>query len=108
MQIIWDNMTLAERVEACQEANTSIFSARHDDIEYWVEKEFEGKYMSSESVENYFKEVIMPTIRQDYEQDGIPDKPARREAWNNLLDSLQKGGSIHEYQIEDLDCPVTC
>ena len=37
-----------------------------------------------------FKETYLPIIRQLYEQDGIPDIPVRREAWNNFVDALAK------------------
>lgn len=46
-----------------------------------------------------FKEGVMPGIRDQYERDGVPDWPARREAWNNYTDMLQKDGMItmHQY-----------
>ena len=30
-----------------------------------------------------FEAEILPFIREEYEQDGEPDWPARREGWNN-------------------------
>ena len=54
---------------------------------YWVEETFN----------NFFKESTLPQVAEVYEQDGIPDIPARREAYNNLIDSMVKGGGITEY-----------
>ena len=45
-----------------------------------------------------FNFIVMPFVREQYEQDGIPDWPARREAWNNWTDSLCKDGQISEWQ----------
>ena len=30
-----------------------------------------------------FTDCILPMVQEQYEQDGIADYPARREAWNN-------------------------
>ena len=45
-----------------------------------------------------FEEHVLPHIIEAYEQDGIPDWPARREAWNNWTDSLCKDGQISDWQ----------
>ena len=45
-----------------------------------------------------FRFWILPNVREQYEQDGIPDGPARREAWNNWADSLCKDGEISDWQ----------
>lgn len=47
-----------------------------------------------------FKAEILPGIRAQYEADGVPDKPARSEAWNNWTDSLAKSGEITLRQYE--------
>lgn len=52
-----------------------------------------------EAVEE-FKAHAMPWIQEQYEQDGRPDWPARREAWNNFTDMLQKEGRITMRQYE--------
>lgn len=52
-----------------------------------------------------FKENIMPVIRERYEQDGVPDGPARCEAWNNFTDALQKDGRITRYQCDNWTNP---
>jgi hypothetical protein len=41
-----------------------------------------------------FKREVLPHIKQQYEKDGVPDKPARREAWNNYIDMLERDGRI--------------
>ena len=41
---------------------------------------------------------ILPMIQDQYEQDGIPDIPARCEAWNNWTDSLCKDEQISDWQ----------
>ena len=52
--------------------------------------------LTQEEFDNYFKHVILEYIAQEYEQDGIPDRPARREEYNNTVDSLMKDGQISE------------
>ena len=45
-----------------------------------------------------FTDCILPMIQEAYEQDGIPDMPARREAWNNYTDSLACDEQISDSQ----------
>ena len=52
-----------------------------------------------------FEGFILPLVRQEYEQDGIPDIPARREAWNNWTDSLCQNGQISDWQYENWSHP---
>jgi len=40
----------------------------------------------------YFTTEILPMVREHYEKDGVPDWPARGEAWCNWTDSLCKDG----------------
>lgn len=54
-----------------------------------------------------FTREVMPTIRKKYEQDGIPDKPARREAWNNFVDYLAKDGQVSEKSYDWPQPPIT-
>ena len=44
---------------------------------------------------------ILPVIQERYEQDGIPDIPARCETWNNWTDSLCKNELISDWQYEN-------
>ena len=52
-----------------------------------------------------FIDCILPMIQEEYEQDGIPDIPARCEAWNNWTDGLCKDGQISDWQYANWDHP---
>ena len=52
-----------------------------------------------------FEEEILPLIQAQYEQDGIPDWPARREEWNNWTDELCNDGQISDWQYENWGHP---
>jgi hypothetical protein len=49
--------------------------------------------------EEMFREEVLPYIAQRYEQDGIPDKPARREAWNDTVDAYIQDRMLPEAAI---------
>ena len=51
---------------------------------------------------------ILPAVKHYYEQDGKPDYPARREAWNNWTDGLCKDGEITQRQCETWLHPRGC
>ena len=53
----------------------------------------------------YFTTEILPMIQEQYEQDGVPDWPARCEAWNNWTDMLCKDGEISEWQYANWSHP---
>ena len=55
-----------------------------------------------------FTANIMPYVREQYEQDGIPDWPARSEAWCNWTDSLCKDGQISDWQYMNWSHPPIC
>ena len=57
---------------------------------------------------DYFNAEILPTIKEHYEQDGVPDLPARREEWNNWTDSLCKDEQISDWQYDNWTQPETC
>jgi len=44
-------------------------------------------------------------VREHYEKDGVPDWPARGEAWCNWTDSLCKDGQISEWQYANWSHP---
>lgn len=67
-----------------------------------------GRYLTKKEVEQQFKELILPSIRQAYEQDGRRDIPARREAWNNFTDSLRTDGQISEAAYNNWSAPAIC
>ena len=46
-----------------------------------------------------FELDLLPYVKQDYEQDGVPDMPARRECWNNWTDNLNRDGQISDWQV---------
>ena len=48
-----------------------------------------------------FTDCILPMIQEQYEQDGIPDMPARRECWNNWTDSLCQNEQISDWQAQN-------
>ena len=52
-----------------------------------------------------FTTEILPMIQEQFEQDGIPDMPARREAWNNWVDGLSQDGQISEWQADNWGHP---
>ena len=52
-----------------------------------------------------FTTEILPMIQEAYEQDGQPDWPARREAWNNWTDALASDGQISDWQVANWDHP---
>ena len=56
--------------------------------------------MTKEEALQYFREYILPVIKETYEQNGKPDIVARREAWNNFTDALCKDGEITPRQYE--------
>ena len=53
-----------------------------------------------------FTTEILPMIQEQYEQDGIPDVPARCEAWNNWIDSLACDGQISDWQVHNWGHPA--
>ena len=52
-----------------------------------------------------FTTEILPMIQEAYEQDGIADYPARREAWNNWTDSLCQNEQISDWQYNNWPHP---
>jgi hypothetical protein len=60
--------------------------------------------LHAEAVEHFINNIL-PVIQREYEQDGIPDIPARSEAWCNWTDSLCKDGQISDWQYENWDHP---
>lgn len=52
-----------------------------------------------------FRSEILPAVRQQFEQDGRRDLPARREAWNIYTDALCKGRQITLKQYESWTGP---
>ena len=55
-----------------------------------------------------FASEILPIVKSAYEQDGIPDWPARREAWNNWTNGLCHDKLISDWQYENWSQPSCC
>ena len=53
-----------------------------------------------------FTTEILPMIQEQYEQDGIPDIPARCEAWNNWTDALASDEQISDWQVHNWGHPA--
>jgi len=53
-----------------------------------------------------YEDEILPHVKAAHEQDGIVDRPARREAWCNFIDSLNKSGELTEYEAHYIDADV--
>jgi len=52
--------------------------------------------MTKQQFDQDFKMNDLHAIAKQYERDGLPDRPARREAYNNKVDAYQKDGLITE------------
>tara|TARA_R110000787_G_scaffold44861_1_gene109742 strand:+ start:329 stop:544 length:216 start_codon:yes stop_codon:yes gene_type:complete len=57
--------------------------------------------MTQKEFDTYFKNEVLPIIARQYEADGIPDRPARREAYNNELDNSHRSGQITDDQVNN-------
>ena len=57
-------------------------------------------------VAHRFAHEVLPYVKAAHEQDGILDRPARREAWCNFVDSLNKNGEISDYEAHRIDADV--
>ena len=53
-----------------------------------------------------FENEVLPHVQAAHEQDGILDRPARREAWSNFIDSLNKNNEISDYEADNIDFDV--
>lgn len=53
-----------------------------------------------------YKASVLPSIKYTYERDGIVDGPARREAWCNLIDSMNKNGVLSDLMADNIDADV--
>ena len=56
------------------------------------------KIMNYREFNKDYKMRDLKIIANLYESDGIPDKPARREAYNNKLDDYERNGLITSKQ----------
>lgn len=63
------------------------------------------KTLNKKEIDKHFKLNVLPNIMRGFETDGVKDKPARSEAYNNFIDMLQKGGQITEKQANKYSIP---
>ena len=52
--------------------------------------------LTKKQFEDVFRDEVLPYVVERYEQDGVPDKPARREAWNDTVDAYIRDRSLPE------------
>lgn len=62
--------------------------------------------MNQKEFNEAFKRDVLPSIQAQFENDGIIDKPARREAYNNLMDSYHRDGLITNKQVQNWVIPA--
>ena len=67
-----------------------------------------ARYITKKEAVEIFRNSVMPGVRDAYEQDGKPDWPARREAWNNMTDSMCKNRDITNNQYNTWSQPRLC
>ena len=61
-----------------------------------------------EEIHAQFVAEILPMVREQYEQDGEKDIPARCEAFNNWTDMLCKDGEISDTLYNNIEHPAEC
>ena len=57
-------------------------------------------------VADRFENDILPFVREEFESDGMKDYPARREAFCNFVDMLNKDGELTDYEASNIDINV--
>ena len=67
-----------------------------------------SRVMTHSQAINEFELFVLPMVIEHYEQDGILDGPARREAWNNWTDGLCKDNQISDWQYANWSQPRCC
>ena len=55
-----------------------------------------------------FERDELPWLKEQYEQDGVPDYCARSTHWNDWTDGLCKNGQISDWQYENWNHPDCC
>ena len=50
-----------------------------------------------------YENDVLPYVREQYESDGMMDYPARREAFCNFVDMLNKDGELTDYEASNID-----
>ena len=82
----------------------------HEFKDYWEigecckdqeEPEEEDEGLTEEEVTEMWENNILPLVVKAYESDGVPDRPARRESFNNYTDQLCNECEITEDQYDE-------
>jgi len=96
------------------------------DLDYDVQQDVSDEWGTmvdkvTEAVENHVQAVVevkseelleewktwcLPIIKEECEQDGVMDRPARREDWSHFIDAKQKNREISELVAELVDADV--
>ena len=58
---------------------------------------------TEEQVKQLWLTNDLPAIKEQFEQDGIPDIPARRESWGQHIDALQRSNLITPQMANSID-----
>ncbi len=57
-------------------------------------------------VADRFENDVLPFVREEFEADGVKDIPARREAFCNVVDSLNQDGELTDFEAANIDINV--
>ena len=76
-------------------------------FEAFLECEEDGEDVE-DVLHDRFREEILPLVKEQYEQDGAADYPARSEAFNDWADSLCTDGEISTDAYETIGHPAEC
>ena len=61
---------------------------------------------ATESLAEEWETYCLPIIKEEYEQDGFVDGPARREDWCNFVDAKCRNGEISQWIADNVDADV--
>jgi len=53
-----------------------------------------------------FEFEVLPFVREEFEADGVKDIPARREAFCNFVDMLNKDGELTDFEASNINIDV--
>ena len=63
------------------------------------------EYEEESEIFELWKENVLPSVREEFEKNGVPDRPARSESFNNYTDGLCKDGKISEDMYNTICLP---
>ena len=67
-----------------------------------------NKVITYERAVQMFIDHELPDIQNEYEEDGIADRPARNEGWHNFVNWLWENKEISDWQVENWSVPEIC